>query len=201
MDRKQGVTALARNEEILVQTLPDELLVYDLKRHKAHCLNRTAAFIWQHCDGQRSVSEIAGLMEKEWNTPVNEDAVWYGLNRLSKANLLQESITLPQEKAGISRRSAVRRLGVGALLTLPVVMSIVSPTMAAAASVPLVCQSCVKKIGSALQCPTECVGIRGQCFDNSGCGQGSAINCQTCGVCAQIHGGTDTASWVAPGGC
>src|SRR5215470_16269903 len=108
--------ALARSEELVVQELPDELLVYDLTRHKAHCLNKTSAFIWTHCDGKTSPSEIAALMEKEWNTPVKEDTVWFALDKLGKADLLQERVILPQGQAGMSRRSAMRRLGLGALL-------------------------------------------------------------------------------------
>ena len=192
--------ALARNDELVVQDLPDEVLVYDLKSHKAHCLNTTAAFIWKHCDGHTSADEIAKMMELEWHTPVTEDAVWFALNKLSKAELLQERIVLPEAKAGMSRRSAVRRLGFGALLAIPVVMSIVTPTPAAAASVPAACQSCIKKIQPS-DCPTECINVIGQCFDNSGCGAGGALLCIPCGTCAQNHGQTLTTSWVAPGAC
>ena len=47
----------ARQDELVVEELSDETLVYDLKRHKANCLNRTAALVWQDCDGQTSVSQ------------------------------------------------------------------------------------------------------------------------------------------------
>src|SRR5215471_4895476 len=191
---------LARTEELVVQELPDEVLVYDLRQHKAHCLNRTAAFVWNRCDGHSTPDEIARLMEKEWHSPVSVDAVWFTLNKLSKADLLQEKITLPQAKAGISRRSAMRRIGVGALM-IPVVMTIVSPTAMAGASVPPACTSCVKKITSASQCPTECLTVCGQCFNNSGCGGGGGLVCQPCGACANGTGGTTTVSWVAPGAC
>src|SRR5262244_702555 len=87
---------LARIEEIVVQELPDEVLVYDLRQNKAHCLNRTAAFVWNRCDGHSTPDEIAEMMEKEWNSPVSVDAVWFALNKLSKADLLQERVVLPQ---------------------------------------------------------------------------------------------------------
>src|SRR5689334_6296378 len=152
-------TASARRQGLVVQELPDEVLMYDLKRHKAHCLNRTAAFVWNHCDGQTTVAEITKLMEAEWHTPVSEDAVWLALDKLSKADLLEERISLPPEKAGISRRNAVRRLSFGALLAAPVVMSLVSPPAAAAASVPVPCQSCVKKSNGVGACPNVCEQI------------------------------------------
>ena len=192
--------ALARNEELVIQDLPDEVLVYDLKSHKAHCLNKTAAFIWKNCDGQKTAEEIAKMMEAEWRTPVTEDAVWFALNKLSKAELLQGRIVLPEAKAGMSRRSAVRRLGFGALLTVPVVISIVAPTAMAGSSRPPPCQACVKKSNGIDSCPTVCADIvNGTCYDNSGCGAGQALTCRTCTSCFSDPTLTGTISWSAPG--
>ena len=53
----------ARQEKLLVHELTDEVLVYDLKRHKAHSLNKTAALVWQRCDGKSGVTEITRLLE------------------------------------------------------------------------------------------------------------------------------------------
>ena len=197
---------LARNEELVVREMPDEVLVYDLKRDKAHCLNRTAAFVWHHCDGQTTVDEMVKLMEKDWGTSVSEDMVWFTLNKLSRADLLQEPIALPEAKDGITRRSAMRRLGFGALLAVPVVMSIVVPTPAAISSIPQVCQDCVKKINGVGACPSECTGlILGTCYDNSGCGAGqliiSGVDCTSClsGAFSPPPGpGGHTVSWSAP---
>ena len=191
--------ALARSDELVVQDLKDEVLVYDLKSHKAHCLNKTAAFIWKHCDGQKTAEEIAKLMEKEWQTPVSDDAVWFAMSKLSKAELLQERIVLPEAKAGMSRRSAIRRLGIGALL-IPAVMTIVSPTAMAGASIPPACLACIKKITGVIDCQTptaDCTNVPGACFDNSGCGNGQFFGCLACGPCLGVHGQTNTVSWLA----
>lgn len=196
--KENSQTSLARNEDLVVRELQDEVLVYDLKRDKAHCLNHTSAFVWNHCDGQTTVYEMAKLMEKEWGTPVTEEMVWFILNKLSRADLLQEPITLPQAQAGISRRSAVRRLGFGALMAVPVVMSIVTPVAAAAASVPVICQACRKKSDGA--CPAACNNtVLGTCFDNAGCGNGQALYCSTCAACFSDPALTATISWRAPG--
>src|SRR5215470_15455001 len=165
-EMENNPTPSARIEEMVVQELPDEVLVYDLRNHKAHCLNRTAAFVWNRCDGRSTPDEIAEMMEKEWQSPVSVDAVWFTLNKLSKADLLQERIVLPEAKAGMSRRSAIRRLGIGALM-IPAVISIVAPTAMAGSSIPPECQVCVKK--SAGACPAACSSLCGQCFDNDGC--------------------------------
>jgi hypothetical protein len=180
-------TPLARNEELVIQELPDEVLVYDLRRHKAHSLNKTSAFIWNHCDGQTAADEIAELMAKEWQTSVSEDVVWFALDRLGKADLLRERISLPQAQAGMSRRSAIRRLGVGALL-VPVVMTIVSPTAMAGASVPPICMVCTRFGSGEMRmdnCPDVCTpNFTGTCFNNDSCtgvgGPFGPLSCQAC---------------------
>ena len=53
-----------RKEGIIVKELPDEVLVYDLDRDKAHCLNHSAAAVWERCDGRTTVAEIARAVEK-----------------------------------------------------------------------------------------------------------------------------------------
>ena len=46
----------ARSDGLVVRHLPGELIVYDLERHAAHCLNETAATIFRHADGRRTRS-------------------------------------------------------------------------------------------------------------------------------------------------
>ena len=192
----ENTLALARNDELVVQDLPDEVLVYDLKSHKAHCLNKTAAFIWKHCNGHTTAEEIAKMMEEEWHTPVTEDAIWFALNKLSKAELLQERIVLPEAKAGMSRRSAVRRLGFGALL-IPVVMTIVAPTAMAGASTPAVCFTCVRHLDSTGVCPPECTStVLCTCYGNDGCGGGNFVGPQSCLACQAR--GVHPLSWSCP---
>ena len=120
--------ARARHADIVVQELADEVMVYDLKRHRAHCLNRTAAFIWSRCDGQTSVAELSALLAQEFGGPVEEDAVWHGLDRLGRAELLEERVAAPAGVA-LSRRRAVK-LGLGMIVALPTVMSLAAPASA-----------------------------------------------------------------------
>ena len=46
MKTTRALMPRARQDELVVEELQDETLVYDLKRHKARCLNRTAALVW-----------------------------------------------------------------------------------------------------------------------------------------------------------
>ncbi len=55
---------LARSQDLVIQEMPGEILVYDLQTNKAHCLNETAAAIWKSCDGENSVGDISRLLGK-----------------------------------------------------------------------------------------------------------------------------------------
>ena len=132
-----------RARRLLIDDLPDEVLVYDLDRHQAHCLNQTAALIWRQCDGRTSVAQIARRLEKELKAPVSEELVWLALRQLTKLHLLEEPVFSPPQIAGISRRQMVRSLGIAAaVVALPLVTSIVSPTQAQTASCALLGLDC-----------------------------------------------------------
>ena len=123
-----------RKQALVIKELPDEVLVYDLDRDKAHCLNRAAAFVWNNCDGRKSVSEIARLLREELQTSVDEKVVWLALDQLEKFNLLQDRTAKPANVNGLSRRQMVRSLGLAAAVALPLITSIVAPTPVQAAS-------------------------------------------------------------------
>ena len=124
----------ARKERLLLRELPEELLVYDLERHKASCLNRMATLTWRRCDGRATVPEIAEALEGDLGIPVDERAVWLALERLSRAHLLDAPVALPSWAEGYSRRQWVASVGKASAVLVPAVVSILSPIAAAAAS-------------------------------------------------------------------
>lgn len=144
-EREQGVPE-ARKEGLVVQHLSDEVLIYDQRRHKGHCLNQTAALVWKHCDGKTSVSEMARLLEEELKTPVKEEVVWLALDQLSKTHLLSKQVTLAQP--GVTRREVIRRIGFAAAVALPAVMSITAPTAVQAAT----CKASGEACGTSTEC-------------------------------------------------
>ncbi len=144
----------ARQDELVVEELQDETLVYDLERHKARCLNRTAALVWRHCDGRTSVAEVAAMLEEQLAAPTDEAVVWMALDRLGRAHLLSEPVTLPEDRAQYSRREMLRSLRrvAGISLLLPVIESIVSPLAAAQAS-------CISEANCNASSPPPCSGL------------------------------------------
>lgn len=145
----------------MTRELPDELIVYDLTCHRAHCLNRAAAAVFRRADGTRTVAEIALELEDPGGDRATREAiVRLALDQLAAAGMLETTPDEMPQPAGVeldaggspSRRDALRRLGTGVALLLPVVASVLAPTPADA-------QSCL----------TSCVGTFPNEFDGQPC--------------------------------
>lgn len=160
---------LARMDNLVVQEMPDEVLIYNLQTNKAYCLNKSAAAVWKQCDGQKSVSEIAQSLKNEFKSPVNEDFVWLAIDQLAKDDLVAQELQSPT--AGLSRREVMRRVGIASLVALPLVGSLMAPTAAHAVNCAY---------GPATNPPASCTqanGTTGVC-----CGSPQAT-CQAPGTC------------------
>jgi hypothetical protein len=125
---------VARKQGLVIQELPDEVLVYDLDRDLAHCLNTTAAFVWQRCNGRNTTAQIAQTLGRQFDCAVDEKIVWLALDQLGRNHLLDRQPALPPALMGMDRRAMVRALGLAAIVAVPVVKSIVAPTPAQAAT-------------------------------------------------------------------
>lgn len=140
-ERHRAIPPRARKERIITQVLDDELLVYDLDRHQAHCLNRAAAHVWNCCNGIRTTSEIAAGLPRGAELPADESIVWLALKQLSTAGLLEERMNRPWLNQLESRREVLKRIKIAAI-ALPLVATILAPTAANAASCAALGQSC-----------------------------------------------------------
>jgi hypothetical protein len=129
MDDHAVLLPRARQQGLIVSELGAELLVYDLERHRAHRLNATAAAVWRACRNTQTDEAAASHVSSGLPLRARCDVVWLAVGRLSRAGLLAEpAVRAPR----LSRRRLLRLLGQAALL--PVVVSIVAPTPAAAAT-------------------------------------------------------------------
>lgn len=183
MIEKEFLLPRARTENVVIQELPDELLVYDLIQNQAHCLNKMATMIWQLCDGQTSATEIAILVGEESNVTIEEANIWLAIEQLRQAHLLEEPTFFPSESAKFTRRNAVKKIGLGAALALPWVTSVVAPTAVMAASKPIcenTCRGDPSLVGSAAKCG-DCAAVPGRCWNNFNCsGSPFSMTCQAC---------------------
>lgn len=131
-------TPKSRKENLVIQELEGEVLIYDLEKNKAFCLNETSALVWQSCDGSRTIADIKTTVGKQLNSQINEDVIWLALDQLSKENLVDKQTPLENKFKGLSRREVIKKVGFASVVALPLVTSLVAP-MAANAQSGAVC--------------------------------------------------------------
>src|SRR6476469_440722 len=134
----------ARQNGLVVQEMPDEVLVYDLNSNKAHCLNQSAAFVWKSCDGTNSVEDIVRQFESNGSGKVSEDFVWLAIDQLNENGLLEGKVA--PRFAGQSRRQVLKTIGLASMVALPVIASLVAPqnalgAVSCACTTPQTCQT------------------------------------------------------------
>jgi hypothetical protein len=135
IDAENQGAPFAKRDGLIVRDLADETLVYDRDGDVAICLNAFAADVWRHCDGKSSAADIALSIGAESAQVVDERAVWLALDQLSRKHLLRQPVKLPAVMlGGNSRREMFRTIGIGSMVFVPAVASIVVPAPAAAAS-------------------------------------------------------------------
>lgn len=144
---------MARQNGIVVQEMPDEVLVYDLDTNKAHCLNHSAAFVWKSCDGSNTVGDIVKQFKATGGGKVTEDFVWLAIDQLHETGLLQNEVAPKFE--GQSRRQVIKTIGLASMVALPVIASLVAPT-SALASVSCTCTASSSCAGRACPSTTNC---------------------------------------------
>jgi hypothetical protein len=164
---------LRRSDDLIVEALDDELLVYDRVNKRAHCLGADAARVWHACDGSMDATALSA----ELGLP--RDVVRQALDELEDSELLDHGLELVDVIPGngngraVTRRElAVRSAQVGtAAATAPLILSITAPT--AMAAVTPTFNSCAIATGD------SCGNNIGQCGFYAGC----------CCCCNWVSGG------------
>lgn len=153
----------ARKKGLVVQEVPNEVLIYDLESDKAHCLNETAAAVWRFCDGKTPVQQIAREVGRELGREVSDDLVWLAIDQLSEHRLLESEIRTAFK--GESRREALKKIGLASMVALPIIASLAAP------------RSVLANVSCACTTPTHCT--------NTSCP--STTTCNTgIGLCAPL---------------
>ncbi len=141
----------ARSEELLVEEVGDELLVYDQAHDRAHSLGTVAAAVWRASDGDTSVEVLAHKLD------MDDETVARALEQLDECHLIDHGPDSP----GMTRRDVTfktAKLGAAAA-SLPLIVSIAAPAPAMAATQAF-CLSlgCVKDCGDCHMAKCACCG-------------------------------------------
>jgi hypothetical protein len=181
----------ARSEDLIVEELGEELLVYDMKADRGHCLSPIAARVWRRCDGRTPAKDMSAELE------LDPDAVGRALNELTACKLLQPtpelSVVAVSGDGATRRELATRFVKAGAVAAAaPLIVSVAAPTPAQAQTLAFCaqftpqgcgpcagqgCCCCVELGGDGFLCvPPDNIGFDACCatFDNAalalGCG-------------------------------
>lgn len=179
----------SRMENIVVQSIDNELLIFDIISNKAFCLNETSTVIWHACDGKTSITEISKIVSQKLKTTSNEDLVWLALEKLENEDLIEKSNYFSNHFAEIPRREVIKKIGLATMAALPVISSVIAPSSILAAScgtafeldmcsVDRDCVTCCCSIaapGSRTCIPTLSQAPTSLCFANCQCASNSCI--------------------------
>ena len=122
-------------EGLLIERPAGELLVLKPSTNEAHALNETAAIVFDLCDGTTARATMVAEVARRTGLPADESIVELALTELTDAGL----VTLDETRgADMSRRALIRKLAlpVASIAQLPVVETILMPTVSAQASIP-----------------------------------------------------------------
>jgi hypothetical protein len=171
-----------RRKDLVVQELAGEHLVYDLRKHKAHCLNQTSSVVWSACDGHRTIAEIQFVAEERLNSTVSEELVWLALDQLNKLDLIEGDFRIENNLPGLTRRQIIQKIGLASVVALPLVTSLAAPKAVHAASacgnVGQIC-NCPMGTGNGQPCSRQVCAVDCLCVRTGGC---NAFSCA--GTCS-----------------
>lgn len=185
---------LARESDLVIEEMGDELLIYDQQNARAHCLSGVAARVWRACDGTRVTKTLSDYLE------LDHDVVLNALAQIEAIGLLDQGPVL----AGTTRREfagKAAKIGVASAMA-PMVYSVLAPTPASAAT-PSVAQC---QYYSAQSCD-GCTQICGCCCCCQGCSTATTVSaCKIClptTLCSASNFGTGCSSvaGVVAGSC
>jgi hypothetical protein len=103
----------ARSEGLVTEDVGEELVVFDTERNVAHCLAPIAASVCRGCDGKHDQAALATL------SAVSNDVLADALAALEAQGLTLTGPPMPfgEDVLGVSRRSAIKRIGMAGLAT------------------------------------------------------------------------------------
>ena len=123
----------AKSTNLVVQELGTELLIYNLITNQAFQLNETAMIVFNACSEGRTLDDL----KSKYN--FTDDLVYFTLDKLNEKDLLDEPANYLSPFAGTSRRQVIRRVGVTSMMAIPLISTLVAPTVASAASGAVAC--------------------------------------------------------------
>ncbi len=101
---------VAKKSGIFAEYLPEEVVLYDKTHDKVHCLDKTAAAVWENSDGSKTVDDLTLVVEAKCGGPADRKLVLQALEELEDAGLLVAGSGMVSDARLPSRREAVGKM-------------------------------------------------------------------------------------------
>jgi hypothetical protein len=181
---------LRRSDDLVIEELGEELLIYDRTSKRGHCLSPDAARVWRACDGSTDIATISANL----GLPIAR--VREALDELEATQLLDQGFEVVQvgsengNRRGVTRRElAVRSAKVGgAVAAAPLILSITAPT--AMASLTPTLEVCLGYTTTSCGTTGGCGRTAGCCCCCQGGTGGVSGSCKICGPTSLCNGST-----------
>lgn len=83
---------LRRSDDLDVNEVPDGYIIYQLSRDRVHYLNKTAALVFEFCDGKRDSDDIVLRVRQLYGLDTSSDEDVRGcIESLLREGLIQSS--------------------------------------------------------------------------------------------------------------
>lgn len=129
--KQQYPLALA---DVLTSELDDEIVILCVQSGRASTLNGSAAAVWQACDGKSDLDTLAEKASAALDVTVDTNFVRTALDGLADSGLLENADEYAEYLAVLSRRRALRVVGLTAAVAIPFIATVAVPSAAHAAS-------------------------------------------------------------------
>ncbi len=130
-----------RTDDLIVQYIGEEAVIYDERTHQAFCLNAVTTAVWLLCNGGTWEELVADAAEVPRLLGAEVDLILAELQHFGI--LLGEPVSDAAEPVKLehSRRVLMTRFAAGAVMALPFIAAIVAPPAAMAY------KGCTVKVG------------------------------------------------------
>ena len=76
-------------DDLVTEEVADEVIVYDERTDVACRLNRSAALVWQKCDGKHTLADLVAALKVDMGDVADEDLVLVALDSLDEHGLIE----------------------------------------------------------------------------------------------------------------
>jgi hypothetical protein len=123
-----------RRDDVVVQEIDRETMVYDPLTAEFHLLHPLAAFVFRRADGQMPLARILDEARVTLGGELSSADMDVAVAELERVNLLRHPESVEVKR--VTRRAMMQRLAAAAVLAVPLITTMAAPAAAMGVSKP-----------------------------------------------------------------